>query len=142
MTIQSWKDEFMPKRAKECTGSNEVALKHASKKWSGLTQEMLRKHGLTAENSVLRDWNKETFVINNASCALCEMYIDCHKRPVENNCPLIYVRDNRACDNALSTEEHSPWWIWVEFRDPEPMISLINKALAEELKEAGGITCR
>jgi len=47
MTIQSWLDEFMPVKAQECTTNVSVALQHASRKWHGLTREMLKKHDLT-----------------------------------------------------------------------------------------------
>ena len=136
MTIQSWLDECMPVKAHKCTANALVALQHASRKWHGLTREMLKKHDLTVLNSCLKDKNGDKFSIGPYTCSLCLIYGNCpDQEEMGGFCPLRTIRRGQPCDSQAQGELYSPWHIWAKSSDPEPMINLIDAALAIELEK-------
>ena len=140
MTIQSWLDEFMPVKAQECTTNVSVALQHASRKWHGLTREMLKKHDLTVLNSCLKDKNDDKFSIGPYTCSLCLIYWNCPVQDLVGFCPLKVIRNGQPCDKQAQGELDSPWHAWAKHNDSEPMITLIDAALAIELEKQVKIT--
>ena len=141
MTIQSWLDECMPVKAQKCTANVLVALQHASKKWHGLTREMLKKHDLTVSNGCLKDKNDAKFNVSAFSCSLCLIYVNCPDQEyLMGFCPLKIIRSGKPCDKKARGELDSPWHTWVKYGNPEPMINLIDAALAIELEKQVKIT--
>ena len=133
MSLKTWKKEFYPVSFKS-PNTKLRAIKHSLKKWRGLTAENLKKHNV--ENSlmfpVIRD-AKEDFVINSGSCALCNLYFlplyGTHRKECFE-CPLYSTLKKRKCDSW----KQSPYRVWVDSKDPTPMIYALEKTLQNEIK--------
>ncbi len=77
MGIKSWKAEFYPTTAKQAARKSMIAaIEHSLRKWEGLSQKQLKKHGLVREYAMLIDVNRVVLDIDNSTCALCEKYMD------------------------------------------------------------------
>lgn len=142
MSIKSWKAEFYPVEADEV--SAEDALAHSLKKWQGLQEESLLKHGLVkcADGVKIEDDNERRFFKTSSdTCALCVHH---HKTDGDGeycgDCPLFKLR-GRSCDGYDCGEdgdedededEISPWLAWVEYNDPKPMIALLEEAISQQ----------
>ncbi len=80
MSMKSWKVEFYPISASKCKKDDISLLKHALKKWRGLTKKNLFKHGLKTEPDdhirVLDTTNpKNVFYVGDSDCSLCRKYL-------------------------------------------------------------------
>lgn len=141
MTLLTWKAEFYSTLARDC--SAEDAIKHSLRKWEGMRETNLNKHGIetSAVTSHLYEIGKPcstdfVFRVDDSSCALCH-----HFSPNDmicRDCPLQTVR-GAACDRPRSDETHSPWSAWQDDggdRDPEPMIFWLTKALEAQTETA------
>ena len=118
MSILTWKEEFC----------NDTDLE----KWIGLRPENLAKHGVTTGGS--QGWrltdDERIFRIDASTCMLCELYLPNPIFDDEENeddklecpdCP-IYKSTGTSCN----TSSQAPYGIWVNFRDPEPMIEILT----------------
>lgn len=119
MTLATWKEQFyrVPADSPEAKAR---PITHSLQKWKGLRQENRDAHGLDG---------RELLLINDASCALCELHLD-FERGFANacgNCPLHTVR-GRSCDSPRTA---SPYTFWIKRGDPEPMIALLEQALKQ-----------
>lgn len=121
MSLKSWKAEFYTIEAREVAEENAAA--HSLQKWIGLRQENLDKHEVFISSSLMTSVsdNKDNLGINGLSCSLCVLYhsADC------DSCPLRNYLGGR-CDG----DERSPYGIFIDTLDPEPMISALS-ALCE-----------
>lgn len=163
MSLATWKEEFYP-CVPDPEWDDISCLEHSIRKWIGLRAENLAKHKITKRpngNPVL-DSSGEYFVVDNESCACCvraedfrsrnrtgcsctaDCCADCAPVPFESGhaheeycsvCPVYQSREKWACDTQRTDEDNnSPYFIWVDEGDPEPMI----EALTYALKWAGG----
>lgn len=126
MTLSTWKTEFYPTEASEC--SKEDAIEHSLRKWRGLRKEALERHGAFIKYGDVRS-DGEFFVIGGSSCALCESFFT--ERACKA-CPLAMSRGGKPCDREMPNEAISPWHSWTDRFDPEPMISALEKAQKEQ----------
>ena len=122
MSIQTWLDEFMPKKPTKRMTKRQ-AVEHSLRKWEGLTKKNLKKHGVSVGWKKIRDdeWNE--FGINDESCALCIKY-----RKNENcgKCPLAQTLGGKSCDDF-----DMPYAVWAlgDCVNPLPMIKALRKTL-------------
>ena len=121
MSIETWDQEFYPRPASECP--KEEALDDVHRRWLGFRPEALKKHGLRMDGRVMCkiDGSGDKLCLEGAFCALCKHY-RCAK------CPLHLIASD-CCngDGAYRT--------MVKSGDPEPMIALIEQAIAK--RDAG-----
>ena len=70
MSFASWKEEFYPVSADEC--SHDQALEHSILKWTGLLPENLEKHGMVRLDNCIESLSRDGWLlIDGGSCALC-----------------------------------------------------------------------
>lgn len=106
MSVESWKEEFYPVDAEDAASSDSEALAHSIKKWEGLTEESLRKHGL-----------KEVPInMGSNTCALCVRHIEEECM----DCPIVR-REHLRCGYIGSVYAH-----YLVNRDPQPTINLLR----------------
>ena len=119
----------------EAQASTQAAIEHSLRKWRGLRPEALLKHEVRLEGP----YNKEVvdvddpacerFAVGGNSCALCHLsgFYIC------DDCPVVKV-SGMACD--IQDDERGPevtaWEMYIYHADPEPMIEVLEKALALE----------
>lgn len=139
MSLNTWKKEYYPIRASKVTA--EAAIAHSLQKWRGLRPQILADHRLRlnvrpSQPVVVDDDGGETLTINGESCALCAVYM----RENEDECatcPLFALR-NCSCDDVPDEDEVtacSPYDQFALSGDPEPMIELLEKALARQTEK-------
>lgn len=129
MTLQTWKDEFYP--IDVYTVSKENAVAHSLQKWIGLRQENLDRHGVRFNKTLLGveiEDGREVLGIDWRSCALCVH----HFRPFRLetrcfSCPLFNVLGSE-CDDG----DDSPFRVFCDTLDPDPMIEALSEILDEE----------
>lgn len=127
MSLETWKAEFYPVPADKVKKRDAVA--HSLRKWIGMREENLKKHGCYAHYSSVRS-DDGSFVVSGSSCSLCVLYFHSGKEKPCRECPLAKSRGGVPCD-----EDDSPWSQWSSFSkggNPEPMIAALEKTLAEE----------
>lgn len=122
MSIESWKAEFYPVEAKDVP--KEQAVQHSIKKFEGLREENLKRHGVYNSLNYLTD-GYEKFYFNGDNCALCEYHNALSDGSCET-CTLCKVRDNVACDDIRFDEQGSLWND--RFVSPERMIMWLGLA--------------
>jgi hypothetical protein len=138
MSLASWKAEFYPvpvSRIKTVAG----ALKHSLRKWKGLRAGALRRHKVeeyagyvNQQGGGMSPKSFPMFPIDDSTCALCKIVDkggqwkphDCQQ------CVLTQVRGGYPCTDVRVGEGHSPWLTFTGDGNPEPMIRLLEKALA------------
>ena len=98
MSLDSWKKEFYPEPANEC--SYDQALEHSILKWTGLLPENLEKHGMVRLDNCIESLSRDGWLlIGGDSCALCRY----HYSPKnlcwddEDPCPIVSVTEE-TCD--------------------------------------------
>ena len=139
MSMASWKKQYYPRSASRRMTTLE-AIEHSLQKWLGLRPETLAKHGLNYDDGAVEENNTrssealrslEAFLIDSSTCALCQMFLE--NAVLCGDCPLGLVL-GRQCDLG----DDSPYWAFVERRDPEPMIAALRvarrRAKAKELR--------
>lgn len=145
MSAKSWQQEFYPTPAHSC--SAEDAVKHSLLKWTGLRDENLKRHGvrltnggriMTVESDDLKTRIDYGIIIDSRSCALCIHYTGLYISDCIN-CPVYRVRENTKCDSKTSDEldknVESPWFIFKQRGDPEPMIKVLEDSVQLELRQ-------
>lgn len=130
MSKQSWLDECYPIQASQVPV--EDALQHAHRKWLGARPEVLTKHGL----------DEPPISFNTETCALC-FYWRHYDEPWDGvrciECPLYKTR-GAPCDRnnpGLDPQPSTPYSEYSKWRNPEPMIALIEAAIATTTKPEG-----
>lgn len=116
MSIETWKAEFLPVPAEEVP--EEEAVAHSLRKWKGLRPENLAEHDLIATPRYILDQEGREECVSR--CALCKHY-DCIA------CPLAQTLGDSCVGGSKS-----PWYIWFDDRDPEPMIQALEETLQRE----------
>jgi hypothetical protein len=124
MSIESWKAEFYPVPAEDCPQNDKDMLAHAKLKWSGLVPETLEKHRLSVFAYWLKDSEDERFHVGDTTCSLCFRYMEYDECA---GCPLCAV-NGLPCDRCFNNV--SPWGKWCDEHNPNPMIDLIDQAIA------------
>ena len=139
MSLKTWKEEFYPIPADEVKKKD--ALAHSLRKWEGLRKAQLDKHGLVRRRCEIAE-DDSFFVPHLAiaaeTCALCVLAekesdvntrVPCASSYYCGKCPL-YQLEGKACDYG----ENDPYGIFTCEGNPEPMISLITRAIEEKAK--------
>jgi hypothetical protein len=146
MSIRTWKKEFYPIDADETTKAK--AIEHSLKKWIGLRKANLEKHRLQqgqflgASYGTLVSASGPVFTVDSRSCSLCFHYLDKEVSISGDDsddtpcttCPLYKANGKRSCVNP-DGGVYSPYTAFVTGNDPEPMIALLEKALARQKKK-------
>jgi hypothetical protein len=139
--IKSWKREFLAVSASKAAEDSWLkALLHSRKKWTGFLPENLAKHKLTPDSVV-----HPHQVDGSSTCALCLKAVVEYKRRFTQSicsvCPLAKARGpgKTCCDQTGTSANLSPYLTWRRKDDPEPMIKLIDKAIAQVKLEEGGL---
>jgi hypothetical protein len=126
MSLASWKKEFYPITAKKASEKSEVeAIEHSLKKWQGLTEENLEKHGLKKWGLAIKGIGTDQYLdIDDTSCALCEKYYNENVNEEIDDpcikCP-IYLSSKHTC--------HKQYGTYVGLSDPAQMIELLKETL-------------
>jgi len=126
MSLSTWNAEFYPIEAWEISEQNAVA--HSLRKWSGLRPENMKRHGIKrSERGVIYDEDYHLFVFDDRSCALCF-----HHLLLDGECGFcpVAVLSGRTCDNDDDMSEYLDWYF---HDDPEPMIMLLQDCLSERM---------
>jgi len=132
MSTETWVNEFYPTPA-EAVVTEEEAIKHSLRKWKGLTPGNLIKHGMTVDTCFsIDDSEGVAFPVSSDSCALCKLFLRWSEKVGDKtcttDCPLVQTR-GAPCDESTEASPRSPWGSWVSYRDPKPMIKLLEEAL-------------
>lgn len=126
--MHPWIEEFYPVEAQQAAGSDMEALQHSLLKWQGLRPENLAKHGVIRRpyTSLHASGSEsELLCVDASSCALCKRYfVRCEP------CPLYAANGGRTCADRGPLEDVSAWGAYVRHGNPEPMIALIERAIA------------
>lgn len=159
MSIASWKKEFYSKPARkfrvkdqqEPTLKQELAaVGHSIIKWTGLRQENLDKHQLRPSDdnycidgpAVDGSKDYDEIEIDAGTCALCEQ----NSSHCES-CPIVRATGAtchwRAVPDMVkpppeAQEKLSPYFVWLNRQNPEPMIRLLERTrefVQAEIKE-------
>ena len=80
MSIESWKAEFYPIEAKDVKGDDLERIDHALLKWSGVTEENLKKHEIT---------DRLTLPLCERDCTLCRKYLVNCETVTGSRCPIV-----------------------------------------------------
>lgn len=122
MSLRSWKSEYYRSILK-ASKDTLLAIDHSIKKWEGLRPSALQKHNLTAPfdtKSLFSKRGDTKFKVSGKTCALCRMTQKETRGNVECSiCPL-YTLTKVHCDQF-----NGPWNVWVNKRDPEPMLKAL-----------------
>ncbi len=123
MSLSSWKSEFYPTLASKC--SKRDALQHSLRKWKGLRIKNLSKHDVRLDRIYLVcSTSYRHITIDSSTCALCTHYWN----PDDvgdtcTSCPLFAI---------LEEDCSSVYTQLVDNSNPEPMISLLDRAAKRE----------
>lgn len=113
MSGKSWKEEFYPIPADQC--APEDALSHSIRKWEGLREKNIKKHGLYTP----------PIEVDYSTCALCWYWLDNGNDSQCDGCPLPKLTRRRVCNGRQ-------YGAWEMHSNPEPMIALLKKARHKE----------
>jgi hypothetical protein len=129
MSLETWKKEFYPVTAKQAARSTILqSLLHSLRKWRGLTQRNLKRHGLRLVGHTIIDGehnNLKRFHINAETCGLCHKFYEGFGHTRCSRCPLAILRRGHACDYNC----RSPYHVFIWCSNPLPMIRLLEKAV-------------
>ncbi|AWP23473.1 hypothetical protein C4901_09125 [Acidiferrobacter sp. SPIII_3] len=127
MSLKTWKQEFypVPANSPEALATLRAAVEHSLRKWRGLRLKALLKHDVCLSDKLTVGRRRVCgqdgrLAIDSGSCALCwSADVSC------DSCLLARV-SGFPCD----AEGEGPWRAFYRDDDPEPMIALLEKALA------------
>jgi hypothetical protein len=120
MSVATWLRKFYPS-APPVLMPKIAAIKHSLRKWIGLRPANLKAHGLAGP----------PIRIHGTTCSLCCRYYDSGELSCAA-CPLYVALGNHRCDEYKS----SPYRIYHQHDDPEPMIKALKKTLKEARNES------
>ena len=151
MSVRTWFDEFCPEIEDPKNMSDEDAVQHALKKYTGLLSENLQKHKVTfnpiSTKILLIEEGEEVYwenhgrsIIGVLTCSLCLKYdVHCEK------CPLQLTKIEYGCLHGLyGVGEKSPYSKTLRTKNPLPMIEALTETLefvrgrGHDEKEKGG----
>ena len=123
MSVESWKAEFYPTKAREVKTALE-AIEHSLRKWRGAKAEALARHKVAYAGHQVYD-QEDNFEFDWGSCALCQVFLlktrDC------KGCPLL-KETCRSCGMIRSVYE-------LGADDPRPVIEALEACLTQARKE-------
>jgi len=117
MSIESWKAEFYPIEAKDVKGDDLERIDHALLKWSGVTEENLKKHEIT---------DRLTLPLCERDCTLCRKYLVNCETVTGSRCPIVrfqYGQSERTCYDAYKETVYGSKVGW----NTNPMLELLKK---------------
>ena len=140
MSLDTWKDEFYRVAANDRSiKTNLQAAQHSLRKWRGMTEENMDRHGVTLSTAGnLECYDGELWdmlAISSSSCALCHKHSLREPTPDCHYCPLRRIRNGARCDIGTSLEKVSPWAMWSRHASPDAMIRLLEKSVNSLTKE-------
>ncbi len=131
MSLKSWKREFYGSEASKAARRGPVAaVRHSIRKWLGLREPALTRHGVEVRGN--RVWEPlDYLLIDCDTCALCCRFLggECPE------CPLCQTLAGQ-CDQ----DRNSPYRVWINTGDPEPMIAALRKTLRRLLSKKSSKT--
>ena len=137
MSIASWKAEFYPMDVESVPFDAVQATRHSLVKWTGLREANRVRHSVELRNhSILVDTDgspadDDIMQIDSSSCALCQHFYDDHSNDDDADwcarCPL-NITLGMSCDDS-DGRVPSPWDMWTNTQDPEPMIAALEQTL-------------
>ena len=139
MSLKTWKQEFYPKPASRVAKKN--AIKASLLKWQGLRPENLVKHDMVVSHGFVHETedDEKEFWIGGEDCPLCVHYNvpeECRSPERCGDCPLVIAETamsprGEPCD-YWTADRTPPYGRWSKHKDPEPMIALLEAALAAQ----------
>ena len=161
MSIASWKNEFYSKPARkfrvkegqEPTLKQELAaVEHSIIKWIGLRQENLDKHQLRPSDdnycidgpAITGSLVYDEIEIDAGTCALCvQNSSQCESCPIVRatgaTCHWRTFARTMVKPPPEAQEKLSPYFVWLNRQNPEPMIRLLERTrefVQAEIEEA------
>lgn len=125
MSIETWEKEFAPPFDADTMSDREM-LEWCIRKWTGLRLENCDKHGVEKDMLELTEPDTaESYPVTIETCPLCRRYTSGYDDSTCMQCPLVAV-SGECCD----VDPGGPYLAWSQKGDPEPMIALLEKALA------------
>lgn len=120
MSITTWEKEFYPKESKKTTVAESV--EHSIRKWEGLLQKNLKKHGLYRDGMDVFDEETGNYVFEASSktCSLCHHFLN-EKEFYEKcclSCPL-FKATGKICDVTKGNQ-----WEQIVHKGKSPMIMI------------------
>lgn len=132
MSLESWKKEFYPVTAQSRTLKTDIdRVKHSIKKWEGLRQADLARHGVkrSPRNGYIL-YAVDTLAISSDSCALCHKHLwNNMTRRKCGRCPLALERGGVKCDRKRHGEARNPWSGWTVCGLPRHMLYWLRRTL-------------
>lgn len=133
MTLDTWKREFYWVDADTVSSRSWAeCVEHSIRKWEGLRPEALARHGLVKDGKAIFDPTSHIDLwISGTTCALCQKDLSTDGHRFCETCPLYAALGEARCDELSDedADDDSPYGIWCDTGDPEPMIAALNKAL-------------
>jgi len=137
MSLQTWKDEFLPVPVDDTKDWSDLQrLTRDLKKWIGFRPENLAKHAVKLRYGELWNVGVAEYMHIGSTCSLCAKYNVVEDYPDQcSNCPPYRARDGTECDQVLHVELVSPWRSLTHHKNPEPMIHWLTVARDHAAKE-------
>ena len=137
MSVKSWMREFYKTEASVAArGSWLSCAEHSLVKWEGLRRSKLRRHKVKILDvfggpCLVDDFSQgteksgsDTMFVNSLTCSLClKAEHHCER------CPLFVVRGWHNCTEMTDRETRSPWFSFIDRKDPGPMIKWLKRAI-------------
>ena len=135
MSMQSWLEEFYPTKASQFIKDKNAiaAIEHSLHKWSGANAKNMAKHEVTFTRGALTSVGSTAFGFATESCSLC-MFASDEDGDLRDCslCPIV-IGGDQTCDGIDNMQgavsEQSPYAIWLNTGDSEPMITLLQQVL-------------
>jgi len=134
MSVKTWINEFCPEDVYTAgKGTAGLALQHSIRKWTGLLEENLKKHGCTASFGIrlnIHDECDEWLPSEYIGCALCEWSWRQGAKDGDSicpPCPLYKARGGYDCNTARPDETESPWRHYRHTLDARPMLKWLHR---------------
>lgn len=127
MSYESWKAIHYPVDANS-PDALERPITHSLRKWGGLRPAVLEAHGLhlDGEQDVYGADDEKVLEVSSTTCALCVKH--CGQGFGCEDCALCQVRGGVPCSKLMASEGRSPWGVYIDGGDSEPMIFWLKKA--------------
>ena len=131
MSLESWQKEYLtPKLEYNTIYSLETLVEQSIKKWTGLSNVILKDHGLSKEDNqqeLIELATDKTISINASQCQLCALY----SYNYCSNCPLAHA--DKPCDGD-DNDDFSSFEKWMY---DESNAYMLNSLIAAKEKAKG-----
>lgn len=131
MSLESWQKEYLtPKLEYNTIYSLETLVEQSIKKWTGLSNSILKDHGLSKEENqleLIELATDKTIFIDSSQCQLCTLY----DYNYCSNCPLAHA--DRPCDGD-DNDDFSSFEKWMY---DESNAYMLNSLIAAKEKAKG-----